>query len=100
AESQLEEATELRRRHGDDRRLVEPLVDRAWLALLGGHSGEAERRFLDTLELARRVGGRFIEGEALAGPSSAAGQEGGWEGGRLRPGSTPRSARRRGTPSS
>jgi hypothetical protein len=79
AESQFAEALELRRRHGDDRRLVEPLIDRAWLALVSGHGGEAQRRFLDSLELARRVGDRFIEGEALAGLSAAAGREGRWE---------------------
>ena len=31
SEQHLEEALELRRRHGDDRRLVEPLIDHAWL---------------------------------------------------------------------
>ena len=33
SEQHLGEALELRRRHGDDRRLVEPLIDHAWLML-------------------------------------------------------------------
>ncbi len=34
SDRRLSEALELRRRHGDDRRLVEPLIDHAWLQLV------------------------------------------------------------------
>ena len=40
AEEYLDEALELRRRFGDDRRLVEPLIDGAWLALVQGDTGD------------------------------------------------------------
>jgi predicted ATPase len=78
AEEYLDEAFELRRRFGDDRRLVEPLIDGAWLALVQGDSGTAQARFLDCLAMARQVDDRFIVGEALAGLSTVAGTEGRW----------------------
>ena len=78
AEEYLDEALELRRRLGDDRRLVEPLIDGAWLALVQGDSGTAQARFLDCLAMARQVDDRFIVGEALAGLSTVAGTEGRW----------------------
>ena len=78
AEEYLDEAAELRRRHGDDRRLVEPLIDYAWLALVQGDSGTAQARFLDCLAMGRQVDDRFIVAEALAGLSTVAGTEGRW----------------------
>ena len=78
AEEYLDEALELRRRFGDDRRLVEPLIDGAWLALVQGDAGDAQTRFLDCLAMARQVDDRFIIGEALAGLSAAAGTECRW----------------------
>ena len=72
AEACFDEAFELRRRHGDDRRLVEPPIDAAWLALVQGHQGTARARVLDCLELARKVDDRFLVGEALAGLSAVA----------------------------
>ena len=63
---------ELRRRHGDDRRLVEPLIDHAWLMLARGRGEEAERAFVDCLVLARQVGDQFNVAEALAGLSAQA----------------------------
>ena len=78
AEEYLDEALELRRRFGDDRRLVEPLIDGAWLALVQGDLGDAQARFLDCLAMARQVDDRFIVGEALAGLSAVAGTECRW----------------------
>jgi predicted ATPase/DNA-binding SARP family transcriptional activator len=78
AEAYFDQAAELRRRHGDDRRLVEPLIDGAWLALVNSDSGLAQSRFLDCLELARQVDDRFLVGEALAGLSAVAGTEARW----------------------
>jgi hypothetical protein len=78
AEGCFDEALELRRRYGDDRRLVEPLINGAWLALVQGNGGTARARFLDCLALARQVDDRFLVGEALAGLSAVAGTEGGW----------------------
>ena len=77
SEQRLGEAVSLRRRLGDDRRLVEPLIDNAWLDLARG-SGEAARLgFLDCLALARQVGDQFNIAEALAGLSTLAAREGG-----------------------
>jgi hypothetical protein len=78
AERRLDEAVELRRRHGDDRRLVEPLIDYAWLLLARRHGEAARRGFLDCLALARHVGDRFIVGEAVAGLSAQAAIDGRW----------------------
>ena len=78
AEEYLDEALELRRRFGDDRRLVEPLIDGAWLALVQGDTGTAQARFLDCLAMARQVDDRFIVGEALSGLSAVAGTECRW----------------------
>jgi hypothetical protein len=78
SEQRLGEALELRRRHGDDRRLVEPLIDHAWLMLERGRGEEAVRGFLDCLALARAVGDQFNVGEALAGLSTQAALEGRW----------------------
>ena len=78
AEAYFDQAAELRRRHGDDRRLVEPVIDGAWLALVHGDSGLAQSRFLDGLELARQVDDRYLVGEALAGLSAVAGTEARW----------------------
>jgi predicted ATPase/DNA-binding SARP family transcriptional activator len=71
AEQRLGEALELRRRHGDDRRLVEPLIDHAWISL-ARHDEQAWRRFEDCLELARQVDDQFNVAEALAGLSAHA----------------------------
>jgi hypothetical protein len=78
AEACFDEAFDLWRRHGDDRRLVEPLIDRAWLALVNGDGGAAQARFLDCFGLARQVDDRFQVGEALAGLSAVAGTECRW----------------------
>ena len=56
SEQRLGEALELRRRHGDDRRLVEPLIDYAWLMLAYGRGEPARLGFLDCL--ASRTPGR------------------------------------------
>ena len=71
AEQRLGEALELRRRHGDDRRLVEPLIDHAWVSL-ARHDEQAWHRFEDCLGLARQVDDQFNVGEALAGLSAQA----------------------------
>jgi hypothetical protein len=76
AEQCLGEALDLRRRHGDDRRLVEPLIDHAWLMFVRGRGDEATRGFLDCLALARHVGDQFNVGEALAGLSTQAALDG------------------------
>jgi predicted ATPase/DNA-binding SARP family transcriptional activator len=78
AEQHLGEAVELRRRHGDDRRLVEPLIDHAWVSL-ARREDEAWSRFQDCLGLARQVDDQFNVGEALAGLSSFAAMNGRWE---------------------
>jgi hypothetical protein len=78
AQACFDEAFERRRRHGDDRRLMEPLIDAAWLALVQGHEGTARARFLDCLELARKVDDWFVVGEALAGLSAVAGTWSRW----------------------
>jgi predicted ATPase len=79
AEEHLGEAAELRRRHGDDRRLVEPLIDAAWVALARCMPDRARHQFLESLSLAQHVDDRFIIAEALAGLSAAAAQEACWE---------------------
>jgi hypothetical protein len=76
AEQCLGEALELRRRLGDDRRLVEPLIDHAWLMFVRGRGAEATRGFLDCLALARQVDDQFNVGEALAGLSAQAALDG------------------------
>ena len=78
SEQRLDEALELRLRHGDDRRLVEPLMDYAWLLLARHHHEAARRGFLDCLALARHVGDQFIVAEALAGLAAQAASEGRW----------------------
>jgi tetratricopeptide (TPR) repeat protein len=72
SEQHLAEALELRRRLGDDRRLVEPLIDNAWLDLARGSGEVARLGFLDCLALARHVGDQFNVAEALAGLSTLA----------------------------
>jgi predicted ATPase len=79
ADEHLAEAVELRRRHGDDRRLVEPLINAAWLALARRTADRARRQFLDCLSLARHVDDGFIVAEALAGLSTVAALEARWE---------------------
>jgi len=74
----LAEALELRRRLGDDRRLVEPLIDRAWLWLAQDDLDAARGGFLDCLALARHVGDQFNLAEALAGLSTHAALTGRW----------------------
>ena len=78
SEQRLDEALELRLSHGDDRRLVEPLLDYAWLLLARHHHEAARRGFLDCLALARHVGDQFIVGEALAGLATQAANERRW----------------------
>ncbi len=72
SEQRLGEAVDLRRRLGDDRRLVEPLIDNAWLDLARGSSEPARHGFLDCLALARQVDDQFNVAEALAGLSAQA----------------------------
>lgn len=79
AELRLGEALDLRRRHGDDRRLVEPLIDHAWLLLERDRGEDATQGFLDCLALSRQVGDQFNVGEALAGLSTQAAREGRWD---------------------
>jgi hypothetical protein len=79
AEQHLSEALDLRRRHGDDRRLVEPLIDHAWLMFVQGRGNDATRGFLDCLALGRHVGDQFNIGEALAGLSAQAALDARWE---------------------
>jgi hypothetical protein len=74
AEKRLSEALGLRRQLGDDRRLVEPLIDNAWLDYARGSGEVARRGFLDCLALARHVGDQFNVAEALAGLSCVAAQ--------------------------
>jgi hypothetical protein len=76
AEDRLSEALELRRRHGDDRRLVEPLIDHAWLNLARRNDEQAAHEFRDCLRLARQVDDHFNVGEALAGLSTLAALDG------------------------
>jgi hypothetical protein len=76
SEQRLGEAVALRRRLGDDRRLIEPLIDNAWLDLARGSGEPARFGFLDCLRLARQVGDRFNVAEALAGLSAHAALEG------------------------
>ena len=64
--------------HGDDRRLVEPLIDHAWLVLARRSDEQAARGFLDCLALARQVDDQFNVGEALAGLSTQAALGGRW----------------------
>jgi predicted ATPase/DNA-binding SARP family transcriptional activator len=78
AEDRLAEALELRRRHGDDRRLVEPLIDYAWLTLHRADE-DARWRFVDCLALALQVDDQFIVGEALAGLSAQAALDRRWD---------------------
>jgi hypothetical protein len=79
SEQHLQEALELRRRHGDDRRLVEPLIDHAWLLLARHRNDEAAHGFLDCVRLARHVDDQFNLGEALAGLSTEAALDGRWD---------------------
>lgn len=79
SEQRLAEALELRRRHGDDRRLVEPLIDHAWLMLARDRGADATRGFRDCFALAGHVGDQFNMGEALAGLSTQAAREGRWD---------------------
>jgi predicted ATPase/DNA-binding SARP family transcriptional activator len=72
AEQCLGEALELRRRHGDDQRLIEPLIDFAWLFLALRHDDSARRGFLDCLLLAQQAGDQFLVADALAGLSAQA----------------------------
>ena len=60
-------------------RVVEPLIDHAWLQLARRKDDEAAQGFLDCLALARQVGDQFNVGEALAGLSTQAGLQGRWE---------------------
>ena len=78
AEERLAEAHELRRRHGDDRRLVEPLINYAWLALARRTADAARRQFLDCMALARHLDDRFTIAEGLAGLSAVAALEARW----------------------
>jgi len=78
SEQRLAEALDLRRRLGDDRRLVEPLIDVAWLSLAKGDHEAARLGFLDCLALARHVGDQFNVAEALAGLSTHAALERRW----------------------
>ena len=78
SEHHLAEALELRRRHGDDRRLVEPLIDYAWLMLAERRAESARSGFLDCLALAGQVGDQFNAAEALAGLSTLAALEEQW----------------------
>jgi hypothetical protein len=78
AEQRLDEALELLRRHGDDRRLVEPLVDHAWLMRARGRDDAARTGFLDCLALARHTGDQFNSAEALAGLSTVAADQARW----------------------
>ena len=79
SEQCLQQALELRRRHGDDRRLVEPLIDHAWLMLVRERYEEAAHGFLDCVRLALHVDDQFNLGEALAGLSSHAALGGRWD---------------------
>jgi tetratricopeptide (TPR) repeat protein len=76
SEQRLGEAVDLRRRLGDDRRLVEPLIDNAWLDLVRGSSEPARHGFLDCLSLAGQVDDQFNVAEALAGLSAQAALDG------------------------
>jgi hypothetical protein len=78
SEQHLGEALELRRRHGDDRRLVEPLIDYAWLLLARRRTEAARLEFLDCLALARQVDDQFNVAEGLAGLSTVAVDEARW----------------------
>jgi hypothetical protein len=78
AEQRLDEALELLRRHGDDRRLVEPLVDHAWTMRARGRGDAARSGFLDCLALARHTGDQFNTAEALAGLSTLAADQARW----------------------
>jgi predicted ATPase len=79
ADEHLAEALDLRRRHGDDRRLVEPLIDCGWVALARRTTEPARRQFLECLSLAQHLDDRFTIAEALAGLSSVAALEARWE---------------------
>lgn len=79
AEEHLAEAVELRRRHGENGRLVEPLINAAWLALARRTADRARREFLECLALAQHVDDRFIVAEALAGLSAVCALEARWE---------------------
>jgi predicted ATPase len=79
AGERLAEAAELRRRHGDDRRLEEPLIDSGWLALARRSAGAAQRQFLECLSLAQHLDDRFTIAEALAGLSAVSALEARWE---------------------
>ena len=52
-------------------------MQRGW-PLPRDHSGTAQARFLDCLEMARQVDDRFVVGEALAGLSAVAGADSRW----------------------
>ena len=76
AELRLGEAVALRRRLGDDRQLVEPMIDNAWLDLARGSGEPARHGFLDCLSLAGHVDDQFNVAEALAGLSAQAALDG------------------------
>ncbi|HEY6886936.1 MAG TPA: hypothetical protein VI300_04125, partial [Solirubrobacter sp.] len=76
SELRLGEAVALRRRLGDDRQLVEPMIDNAWLDLARGSGEPARHGFLDCLSLAGHVGDQFNVAEALAGLSAQAALDG------------------------
>jgi predicted ATPase/DNA-binding SARP family transcriptional activator len=99
AERHLGQALELRRRHGDDRRLVEPLIDHAWLMLAREPGGEPARQaFLDCLALARHVDDQFNIGEALAGLCTHAAQQTRWDDAALLAGASAAAHERIGAP--
>jgi predicted ATPase/DNA-binding SARP family transcriptional activator len=79
SERHLQEALELRRRHGEDRRLLEPLIDHAWLLLAKGRHEEAAHGFVECVRLTRHVDDQFNLGEALAGLSTEAALEERWD---------------------
>jgi predicted ATPase len=72
-------AVELRRRLGDDRRLIEPLIDCAWLALASRAADGPRGQFLECLLLAQHLDDKFTIAEALAGLSAVAALEARWE---------------------
>jgi hypothetical protein len=78
AEERFAEAVALRHRHGDDRRLVEPLINYAWLALARRTADEARRQFDECLRRAQHMDDRFTIAEALAGLSAVAALEARW----------------------
>ncbi|MDA0182203.1 hypothetical protein OJ997_17995 [Solirubrobacter phytolaccae] len=78
AEERFAEAVALRERHGDDRRLVEPLINYAWLAFARRTAEEARVQFLECLSRAQHMDDRFTIAEALGGLSAVAALEARW----------------------